>query len=327
MNSVSVIIPTYNRSRLLLETVDSILSQTYSVAEIIVVDDGSTDDTEEVVRKMPSKVKYHRIENSGQCAARNFGVSHATSSWIAFCDSDDLWREDKLAKQMQLHEQVPHLQYSFANFAIITDGTWASSSKFDEAPSDFFDDCKSLSESYSICEASLYEKVLRFQPIFAGSTILMTANLFRSLGGWSVPLGQTLSVDLEFTLRCLQHGPVGIVHDPCVGIRKHATNFSGNSYRTKLGEIEILRYALTHHSIPESTKNAIRTSIEIRRTDAAYGAFELREFDVCRDLLSGLPKTLLTPKLRAKRFISSCPAAIAKPLHSILTKPRMPRLQ
>jgi glycosyltransferase involved in cell wall biosynthesis len=326
MHPVSVIIPTYNRSKLLVETVDSILSQTYSVAEIIVVDDGSTDDTQEVVRKMPSTVKYHRIENSGECAARNIGVSLAVSSWIAFCDSDDLWREDKLAKQMQLHEQVPHLQYSFTNFAIVSDGIWASSSKFDGAPSDFFDGCKSVSESGAICETSLYEKVLRFQPIFAGSTILMTANLFRSLGGWNVPLGRTPSVDLEFTLRCLQHGPVGIIRDPCVGIRKHSTNFSGNNYRTKLGEIEVLRYALTHHSIPKSTKEAIRNSIEIRRADAAYGAFAIQEFDVCRELLSDLPKTLLTTKLRAKRFISSCPTVIAKPLHSILTRTRMPRL-
>jgi glycosyltransferase involved in cell wall biosynthesis len=326
MNSVSVIIPTCNRSRLLVETVDSILSQTYSVAEIIIVDDGSTDDTEEVVRKMPSKVKYHRIENSGVCAARNFGVSRATSSWIAFCDSDDLWRADKLAKQMQLHEQVPHLQYSFTNFAIFSDGIWASSSKFDEAPSDFFDGCTCVSDSGAICKTSMYEKALRFQPIFP-STTLMTVALYRSMGGFNEPLGRTPSEDLEFTLRCLQHGPVGIIRDPCVGIRKHATNFSGNNYRTKLGEIDVLRYALTHHSVPESTKEAIRDSIEIRRADAAYGAFELQEFDVCRTLLSGLPKTLLTPKLRAKRFISSCPAAIAKPLHSILTKPRMPRLQ
>jgi glycosyltransferase involved in cell wall biosynthesis len=325
MHPVSVIIPTYNRSKLLVETIDSILSQTYSVAEIIVVDDGSTDDTEGVVRKMPSKVKYHCIENAGECAARNFGVSVATSSWIAFCDSDDLWREDKLAKQMQLHEQAPHLQYSFTNFAIVSDGIWASSSKFDGAPSDFFDGCKSVSESGAICETSMYEKLLCFQPIFP-STTLMTVDLFRSLGGWNVPLGRTPSVDLEFHLRCLLHGPVGIIRDPCVGIRKHATNFSGNNYRTKLGEIEVLRYALTHHSIPESTKEAIRNSIEIRRADAAYGAFELQEFDVCRELLSGLPKTRLTTKLRAKRFISSCPTVIAKPLHSILTRPRMPRL-
>lgn len=325
MHPVSVIIPTYNRSKLLVETVDSILSQTYSVAEIIVIDDGSTDDTEDVLRKMPSKVKYHRIENSGVCAARNFGVSLAESSWIAFCDSDDLWREDKLAKQMQLHEQVPHLQYSFTNFAIVSDGIWSPSSKFDDAPSDFFDGCKSVSESGAICETSLYEKVLRFQLIFP-STIMMTADLFRRIGGFNEAFGRTLAEDVEFTLRCLQHGPVGIISDPCVGIRRHSTNFSVDNYRTTLGAIEVLRYALTHHSISESTKEAIRNAIEICRAEAAYGAFAIQEFDVCRELLSGLPKTRLTTKLRAKRFISSCPTVIAKPLHSILTRTRMPRL-
>jgi glycosyltransferase involved in cell wall biosynthesis len=324
MHPVSVIIPTYNRSKLLVETIDSILSQTYSAAEIIVVDDGSTDDTEEVVRKMPSKVKYHRIENSGESVARNFGVSLAVSSWIAFCDSDDLWREDKLAKQMQLHEQVPHLQYSFTNFAIVSDGIWASSSKFDGAPSDFFDGCKSVSESGAICETSLYEKLLRFQPIFP-STTLMTADLFRGLGGYNEPLSRTLAVDVEFHLRCLQHGPVGIISDPCVGIRKHSTNISGDYYRGTLDAIEVLRYALTHHSIPESTKEVLRNSIESCRANAASRAFVLQEFDVCREMLSGLPNNLLTMKLRAKRFISSCPTVIAKPLHSILTGTRMPR--
>ena len=323
MHPVSVIIPTYNRSKLLVETVDSILSQTYPAAEIIVVDDGSTDDTEDVVRKMPGKVKYHRIKNSGESVARNVGVSLAASSWVAFCDSDDLWREDKLAKQMQLHDQVPRLQYSFTNFAIISDGIWSSSSKFDGAPSDFFDGCTRVSESGVICETSLYEKLLRFQPIFP-STTLMTVDLFKSLGGYSETFSKTLGVDIEFHLRCVQHGPVGFISDPCVGIRKHSTNISGNYYRGALGTIKILRHALAHHSISESTREAIRNSIEICRVGAAYGAFELHEFHVCRELLSGLPKNLLTPKLRAKRFISSCPTVIAKALHSILTRPGSP---
>jgi glycosyltransferase involved in cell wall biosynthesis len=325
MHPVSVIIPTYNQAKLLVETIDSILSQTYSVAEIVIVDDGSSDETAEVVRKMPSKVKYHYKSNGGICAARNDGARFTTSPYIAFCDHDDLWKEDKLAKQMQLHERVPQLQYSFTNFAIISDGIWASSSKFDDAPSDFFYGCKGVSEFGALCETSLYEKVLRFQPIFP-STILMTADLFRRIGGFNEAFGSNPAEDLEFTLRCLQRGPVGIISDPCVGIRKHRTNFSGDNYRNMLGGIEVLRYALTHHSIPESTKEAIRNAIEIRRVGASYGAFALQEFDVCRDLLSGLPKTLLTPKLRAKRFISSCPTVIAKPLHSILTRTRMPCL-
>src|ERR1700712_934622 len=94
--SVSVLIPTYNRADLIASTIDSILAQTRLPHEIIVVDDGSTDNTKEVVAAYGSKVKYHFAANSGSPRARNIAASFATGDYYAFCDSDDLWREDKL---------------------------------------------------------------------------------------------------------------------------------------------------------------------------------------------------------------------------------------
>ena len=105
-DSISVVVPTYNRASLIGETIESILSQSYPPAEVIVVDDGSTDATESTIRSFPSTVKYYRIENSRTPAARNFGVSQAASPWIAFCDHDDLWTRDKLANQIALHHEL-----------------------------------------------------------------------------------------------------------------------------------------------------------------------------------------------------------------------------
>lgn len=99
---VSVIIPTYNRGRLILNSVTSVLNQTYKNIELIVVDDCSTDNTEEILKSInDSRIKYVKLEkNSGACIARNKGIELSTGKFIAFNDSDDLWITTKLEKQL-----------------------------------------------------------------------------------------------------------------------------------------------------------------------------------------------------------------------------------
>ncbi|MBU1710567.1 MAG: glycosyltransferase, partial [Proteobacteria bacterium] len=99
--AVSIIIPTYNRSAFLQEAIDSVLAQSYSPYEIIVVDDGSADDTPEVVKAYESKVRYIRRENSGPAAARNTGIKAARSDYIAFLDDDDRFDKRKLEIQVK----------------------------------------------------------------------------------------------------------------------------------------------------------------------------------------------------------------------------------
>lgn len=104
---ISVIIPTYNRARLLPRALQSVLNQTFSEIEVIVVDDASTDNTEQIVASMTdSRIWYVRLDhNSGACIARNIGIQAAHGKWIAFQDSDDEWLPDKLEKQFaQLQE-------------------------------------------------------------------------------------------------------------------------------------------------------------------------------------------------------------------------------
>ncbi|HPC65278.1 MAG TPA: glycosyltransferase family A protein [Anaerohalosphaeraceae bacterium] len=97
MPKVSVIIPTYNQSRLLKETVGSVLAQTLSDLEVIVVDDGSTDNTQEVVSQIPdARIRYYYTPNRGVSAARNYGLTRAAGQYIAFLDHDDLWPDNFL---------------------------------------------------------------------------------------------------------------------------------------------------------------------------------------------------------------------------------------
>jgi glycosyltransferase involved in cell wall biosynthesis len=101
--TVSVIIPTYNRADCITKSIDSVLSQNYNDYEIIVVDDGSTDNTRQILQVYVDKglIRYIYQDNAGCAAARNVGISTAKGEWIAFLDSDDRWLPDKLAVQMQ----------------------------------------------------------------------------------------------------------------------------------------------------------------------------------------------------------------------------------
>ena len=104
---VSVVIPTYERAGKVQKTIDSVLAQTFSDVEVIVVDDGSSDGTGQMVtEKYGERIRYYYQVNQGVSVARNRGVEEARGEWIAFLDSDDLWEPDKLELQLKALEQL-----------------------------------------------------------------------------------------------------------------------------------------------------------------------------------------------------------------------------
>jgi len=106
---VSVIIPTYNRAGCLREAVDSVLAQKFRGFELIVVDDGSTDETPQLLREYGSSIRMLRQENRGVSAARNAGIAASRGELIAFLDSDDAWLPGKLARQVEFFRQNPEI--------------------------------------------------------------------------------------------------------------------------------------------------------------------------------------------------------------------------
>lgn len=104
---VSVVTPAYNRSRWLGEALESALTQDFAPFEVVVVDDGSTDDTPRVVRSFGDRVRYHRQDNAGQSAAVNRGVELARGDLVAFLDSDDAWLPGKLRRQVPMLDGDP----------------------------------------------------------------------------------------------------------------------------------------------------------------------------------------------------------------------------
>ncbi len=107
MPRVSVIIPAYNYARFLPQAIDSALAQTYADREIIVVDDGSTDETPDVARRYDGRIRYHRQANRGLSGARNTGARLAQGQLLAFLDADDLWDAQKLARQTDILQHEP----------------------------------------------------------------------------------------------------------------------------------------------------------------------------------------------------------------------------
>ncbi len=116
MTLFSVIIPSYNRPLMTVDAVNSVLGQTFSDYEIIVVDDGSTDNTEEVLHRFNDRIKYHKQINSGVASARNQGISLSTGQYICYLDSDDLWHPEKLAIYKSAIDSHPEIAFFFSDF-------------------------------------------------------------------------------------------------------------------------------------------------------------------------------------------------------------------
>lgn len=114
---VSIILPTYNRAYLVSETIDSIVNQTYVHWELIIIDDGSDDETEILIRKIADdRVKYIKLNHTGKLGTvRNAGLAQAKGDLIAFADSDDLWRHDKLDFQVKLLGEKPQVEFTISD--------------------------------------------------------------------------------------------------------------------------------------------------------------------------------------------------------------------
>lgn len=124
MMKISIVIPAYNSEPCLRETLESALAQTYPAYEIIVVDDGSKDRTEEIARSYGDRIRYIKQQNTGIAGARNRAIQEATGDWIAFLDHDDLILPDKLEKQVALIEANPNLVVVYSTFKYLyTDGS------------------------------------------------------------------------------------------------------------------------------------------------------------------------------------------------------------
>ncbi len=121
MPKVSVIIPTHNRGRLIGRALESVFKQTYKDYEVIVVDDGSTDNTREVLAQFGNKIKYIAQPQQGSAAARNRGIRESMSEYVAFLDSDDFWIPEKLATQVEILDKHKNVGIVYSKMIMINE--------------------------------------------------------------------------------------------------------------------------------------------------------------------------------------------------------------
>lgn len=169
---VSILIPSYNYARYLPMALDSILKQTFQDFEVIIIDDGSIDNTEETVKPYLRNYKfsYFRLENGGQAKALNYGLKLAKGKYIAFLDSDDIWFENKLSRQTQILDNNPLVGLCYTNMAYMdyTGKTYDPIIKKHSetnSPENLLMDCYIKSPSSVMVRRSVFENVGNFREI------------------------------------------------------------------------------------------------------------------------------------------------------------------
>lgn len=247
---VSAVIPLYNAASYVGAAIESVLAQTYPIQEIIVIDDGSTDDPQAALAPYEDKLRYVRIENSGAAHARNLGVSLARSPLIAFLDADDVWVPQKIEKQVARFKALNCALVYCGRHHIDAEGTAL-------AP---FDQCE-------FPQGAILEKLIEVNHISSTSLVLLRKDVFDALGGFNESELLKVSEDFELWCRIAARHPIGAVAEPLIQYRLHEGNSSAstvNSYRGKIAALEFLRNDLLTEGLMDG---------EIQRTLTARERF------------------------------------------------------
>jgi glycosyltransferase involved in cell wall biosynthesis len=193
---VSVIIPTYNRGWILKEAIDSVLTQDYKDFELIVVDDGSTDNTSEILASYGNGIRVLFQENKGVSAARNRGIAEASGQFIAFIDSDDLWLPQKLSTQVEFFNQTPDALICQTEEVWIRKGKRVNPKMRHKKPSGMI-----FEPSLELC-------------LVSPSAVMIRRVLFDRVGAFDVTLPACEDYDLWLRISC--RFPVHLIDTPLI---------------------------------------------------------------------------------------------------------------
>ena len=208
---VSVIIPNYNYAEFLSECIESVLNQDYEQIEVIVVDDGSTDSSREILRSYGDKIKVIEISNSGAPTARNFGLMNAKGGYIAYLDADDCWVRNKISAQIQrLHAMNTDLVYCRMTILdVATNQRTISAESREGSFKEFFINHPG-------------------QTPFPPSTVLMTRELVARAGIWDTTL-KSPAEDFDYFRRCAKFTEFYLEDNTLVLHRNHSKSLTANS--------------------------------------------------------------------------------------------------
>jgi len=235
---ISVIIPTYNRASFLEEAIQSVLVQDFFIRnasipfELLVIDDGSTDNTKEVVRSFGDKVKYHFQEHKGVSAARNLGLELTQGDYLAFLDSDDLWKKEKMSTQMSFMKSFPIAKVCYTEETWIRRGVFVNPQKKHQKYSGWIFD-----KVLPICLLSL-------------SSALFKREVFEEIGKFDEEL--PACEDYDFGIRLALKYPVYLLQKPLIIKRGgHSDQLSRKYWGMDRFRVKALEKALNLNLKPE----------------------------------------------------------------------------
>ena len=192
-NLVTIVLPAYNASKYLTETINSVISQTYQDFELLVIDDGSTDNTTDIDRdfcQRDSRIRLISQENQGVSVARNTGIKMARGEFIAFLDSDDLWLPNKLTMHVEHLQTNPELGLSFARVEFVTfdgksTGKYSNPRMVNISAKDLYEENTAVTPSNAVISCTALVQVGGFDGVLSGAA---DAELFLRVKchGWQV---------------------------------------------------------------------------------------------------------------------------------------------
>jgi glycosyltransferase involved in cell wall biosynthesis len=304
---VSVIIPTFNRAHFLGEAIESVLNQTYKSIEIIVIDDGSTDNTKTIIEQYLDRVKYFYIQHAGISHARNEGLKRATGEFISFLDSDDLFYSYKIELQVQILQQYRSIGLVCSEASAFDDnGFWEefhlksyhspAYRRSDRRYEHIYSESVSLKdlgpafEKFSdrkLYMGNIYDFYLQSLIVFT-NTILFRKEIIHTVGLQNE--NYRLFEEFDFFLRCTKHFKVAFLDIPTYKLRYHRDQISN-----------------THHSdglaiTIEKQQNLLQIVQEHAFSDDQYYAQHKAEIG---KRLAALHKALAIPMMVSKNPITS----------------------
>lgn len=208
---VSVIIPNFNYARFVRDAVESALSQTYDRLEVIVVDDGSSDESRDVLDGFGDQIKVIYQRNQGVAAARNNGVQAGLGSFVAFLDADDVWLPTKIEKQLQMFTTSPELGTVHVGVVEVDNEGG---------------EIREMTDGLSGVVAEDLLRLERAVILGGGSGILVRRDVFDAVGGFDTRM--STSADWDFFYRVSSHSPVGFLPEILLKYRVHGANMHSN---------------------------------------------------------------------------------------------------
>jgi len=235
MPIVSVVIPTYNAARYIGMAVESVLDQSFRDVEVIVVDDGSTDDIGAVMSKYGPPVRYLRQRNTGVAAARNRGIEESSGRYVAFLDADDTWFPGKLERQ------VVALEGNQARRACCTAHVVCTET------------LKPIVVQRAFCGSSRIEDLLVRGNVVGGPcSVLCDRSLLVAVGGFDLSLSQCADWDMWIRLATLTE--FLYVDEPLVTYRQHASNMSRDARLLEQDSVRVLEKGFALPGLPPSLR-------------------------------------------------------------------------